>query len=138
MKSMLAPVIGLLLAACDGMSVPEVAPDTPGIPASLPPAAAAAGSARAPRDHLPSDRIYYDLTRYEWYARAEPLRHEGRGYQPAGMPVAAPLSEMDQLGAYEGVAYYRRAGADGLLFVPVFDGYWLAFRATAQAPAGAD
>lgn len=130
------PLALAALAACaspEDASVPD-AESASTVAAALPPAPAPGPAVK----HLPSDRIYYDLTRFQWYARGEPLRHEGLAYQPSGMPVAIPLAEMEQIGAYDGVDYYRRAGADALLFVPVFDGYWLAFRPVATAPVTAD
>ena len=77
---------------------------------------------------LASSRIYYDLTRFEWYARGEPLVHDQLPYQPAGTPVAADLAELERAGEYQGVEYYHRQGDDQSLYVPVYDGYWLAFR----------
>jgi hypothetical protein len=75
------------------------------------------------------DRIYLSLTAYEWYARGEPLLHANAAYQPAGFPVAAPLSEMHVTGEYQGVEYYVRDGdAEPILYVPVYEGYWQAFR----------
>ena len=82
---------------------------------------------------LPADRIYYTLTAHEWYARGEPLVHEGRSFNPAGMPVAASLSEMERVGEYQGVEYYRRTGDDTTLFVPVYRGYWQVFRSATAA-----
>lgn len=92
-------------------------------------------AAVAPREQLARDRIYYDLTRFEWYARGEPLVRDGVAYQPAGLPIALSLRELERIGEFEGVEYYRRAGDADHLYVPVFDGYWLAFR---PPPARAD
>lgn len=84
-----------------------------------------AGDAAA--DEAPPPAIYYDLTRYDWYARGEPLVHEGRSYTPGGV-LAASGAEMRPAGEYGGVAYYRREdGAADSLFVPVFERYWLTF-----------
>ena len=80
------------------------------------------------REVLPADRIYFNLTQHEWYAKGQPLVHEGRGYMPAGFPVAASLPEMQRMGEYQGVEYYRRADADSMLYVPVSRGYWQVFR----------
>jgi hypothetical protein len=81
------------------------------------------------RETLPSNRIYYTLTRHEWYARGEPLLHDGRSYRAAGMPVRAEVSEMRHLGDYQGVEYYVRAEDGGVdVYVPVFEGYWQPFR----------
>jgi hypothetical protein len=84
-------------------------------------------------DTAPPPVIYYDLTRYDWYARGEPLVHEGWNYAPGGL-VAASGGEMEALGEYGGVTYYRRrdGGVDSL-FVPVFERYWLTFNPGAAA-----
>ncbi|HUF50595.1 MAG TPA: hypothetical protein VMN60_07180 [Longimicrobiales bacterium] len=82
---------------------------------------------------LPADRIYYTLTEHEWYARGEPLLHEGRAFSPSGMPLAASLPDMERAGEYRGVEFYRRAGMDDALFVPVYRGYWQVFRGAAAA-----
>lgn len=135
---LLACVAGWVVAACS----PESAdPDT----AATAPAPAAADigvtdSTFAPdaqRETLPSNRIYYTLTQHEWYARGQPLVHEDRAYHPSGMPVAASLPEMSVAGEYHGVEYYLRdADAEPILYIPVFEGYWQAFRAdTAGTPA---
>lgn len=121
--------LALLLGACEAAGPAET-------PATRALAAPTAATAPAP-DHLSSDRIYYDLTRFDWYAQGEPLVHADQPYQPFGMPLAAPLSEMERAGEYRGVEYYRRGGDDASLYIPVFDGYWLAFRAS-HAAATAD
>jgi hypothetical protein len=83
----------------------------------------------AERKSLPPDRIYYTLTDYPWYARGEPLLYQGRPHVPAGVPIAASVEEMQKAGVYEGVEFYtRREDSDSTLYVPVFEGYWLAFR----------
>jgi hypothetical protein len=88
----------------------------------------------AEREALPSSRIYYTLTQHEWYARGQPLVHDSRAYHPAGMPVSASVSEMSPAGDYHGVEYYvRQADADATLYIPVFEGYWQAFRADTSA-----
>ena len=89
-------------------------------------------SADPDRVVLPPDRIYYSLTVHEWYARGEPLMHDGRAFQPAGLPIAASLPEMERAGEYQGVEYYRRGNADSVLFVPVHRGYWQVFRGEAS------
>lgn len=79
--------------------------------------------------------LYPDLTRYDWYARAEPLVHDGRAYTPGGALVAAPASAMEPVGEFGGVAYYREAGAGvETLYVPVYERYWLAFRVRDSVP----
>lgn len=87
---------------------------------------------------LPAARIYHTLTDYEWYARGQPLLHDGRNYALAGAPVSAPLSEMRQAGDYQGVEFYVRDGdaAGSVLYVPVYRGYWQPFRATSSPAAG--
>lgn len=80
-------------------------------------------------DELPSV-IYYDLTRFEWYARGEPMRLDDGNYAPRGAPVRAATSEMKKIGEYEGVEYYARengADSEGVVYVPVFEGFWLPF-----------
>ena len=125
-----------VLAACSSSQLDETAAP---VAAAETDVVVAAESAPTPsRDLLPSDRIYYDLTHYEWYAKGQPLNHQGTGYLPKGVPVAAAAAEMDRVGEYEGVEYYRRPGTGDLLYVPVFDGYWLAFRPTEQPLARAD
>ncbi|HSJ08687.1 MAG TPA: hypothetical protein VK928_02210 [Longimicrobiales bacterium] len=81
------------------------------------------------RASLPTHRIYYTLTSHEWYAQGRPLMHGGRAHQPGGMPVAASAEEMTKAGEFEGVEYYTWRGGDGAtVYVPVYEGYWQAFR----------
>ena len=80
------------------------------------------------RQVLPVERIYFNLTQHEWYAKGQPLVHEGRSYMPAGYPVSASLPEMQRTGEYQGVEYYKRADGDSMLYVPVSRGYWQVFR----------
>lgn len=85
---------------------------------------------------LPTSRIYYTLTSYDWYARGEPLIHDGRPYTPEGMPVHASLDDMGRAGDYQGVEYYVRTGDPApAVYVPVFDGYWQRFTADPNAVA---
>jgi len=76
--------------------------------------------------------IHYDLTAYDWYRRGEPLVHAGRSYRPIGPPVPSPAEPLTQIGSYGGVSYYAvhggAASAD-TVYVPVFEGFWLRFRA---------
>lgn len=84
----------------------------------------------------PRVRLYPTLTDYEWYARGEPLRHEGVAYLPSGAPVTAATSDMQHAGEYQSVDYYVRAGvADGVVYVPVYRGYWQPFRAGSSSRA---
>jgi hypothetical protein len=88
------------------------------------------------RKSLPSTKIYYTLTDYAWYARGEPLVHEGRQHVPVGLPIAASVEQMEREGEYDGVEFYtRRDDADPVLYVPVFEGYWQAFRSSARGAA---
>lgn len=88
------------------------------------------------------DRIYYDLTRFEWYARGEPLRIGEDAYLPARVLVRAPASSMRSAGEYGGVSFYRAAERSNFphdgsaqdsallmraVYVPVFEGFWLPF-----------
>jgi hypothetical protein len=107
---------------------------TPASAAADPAAGTGAGdSVFAPaheRETLPSSRIYYTLTQHAWYARGEPLLHENRAWHPVGMPVSASVPEMRAAGEYQGVEYYvREADTEPALYIPVFEGYWQAFRA---------
>jgi hypothetical protein len=135
MRIAVAAGLALGLFACGAPEPAHVPPEDGATVAG----ALAPASAASPRtDFLPSERIYYDLTRFEWYAHGEPLRAADLSYQPAGLPLAAPLAEMERAGEYRGVEYYRRSGSDDRLYVPVFEGYWLAFRAVSGPPVPAD
>ncbi|MBR9989025.1 MAG: hypothetical protein KFH98_04670 [Gemmatimonadetes bacterium] len=110
-------------------------------PADSPPPAdpIAADSVFDPVDdqvNLPTASIYYTLTSYDWYARGEPLVHAGRPYEPDGMPLNVPLTEMQKAGEYQGVDYYTRATDFGpAVYVPVYEGYWQMFSADPSAVA---
>ena len=127
--SVLAGVVAAGTFWLTGCKAGEAAPS-----ASADSAAVATGTA-AVQEQLeePAERppnIYYDLTRYGWYERAEPLVHEGRPHQVAGRPVTARLSAMEHIGTYEGVDYYRaRDTTATTLYVPVYEGFWLPFEA---------
>jgi hypothetical protein len=87
-------------------------------------------TAEPTREDLPTARIYFTLTDHEWYARGQPLLHEGTQYSASGRIVAAAAPEMEHVGDYEGVDYYSRRDEDAhVLYVPVFQGYWQPFRA---------
>jgi hypothetical protein len=132
-KFMMLLALALWSGACRQQAeVPAPVAVEPAPSAPSPPAA------RPARDLLPRERIYYDLTRFDWYAHGEPLRHEGMSYQPGGLPIAADAHDMQQLGDYQGVDYYRHADGDGRIFVPVADGYWLAFLPVRAAVVPAD
>jgi hypothetical protein len=101
-------------------------------PASETAIAVAADSTSGPVTAEPPDaearpeRIYYDLTRFDWYARGQPLVFEGSSYLPDGAPTPIDARSLAIAGAYDGVDVYRRE-SDPRLYVPVYDGYWLAF-----------
>ena len=82
----------------------------------------------ATRDSLPA-RIFYDLTRFDWYARGEPLVWDDRDWQPRGAPVAARADALRRLGEFGGVDIWTDADADSVesLYVPVSEGFWLTF-----------
>jgi len=117
--------------AVAGCREPRANAEEPASAGNVPVAATEAvgnGANRAARPKGP-DKIYYDLMRYEWYAQGRPLIHAGQSYQPDGMPVAIELADLNRAGEYEGVDYYilKAADPDGLIYVPVFEGYWLPF-----------
>lgn len=96
-------------------------PETTMIPVAPPPRLTA-------RDSLPA-RIFYDLTRYDWYAHGEPLRWADHDWQPRGVPVALETEQLRHVGEYEGVDLWVRADEDPVtrVYVPVSEGYWLPF-----------
>lgn len=103
--------------------------DSAAPPAVSAPSPADAWQPDEERKSLPSNRIYYTLTSFPWYARGEPLLHEGRPHVPTGPLITASVEEMEKVGEYEGVEFYtRRNDPDPVLYVPVFEGYWLGFR----------
>lgn len=80
------------------------------------------------RDSVP-ENIYFDLTRFEWYAHGEPLRWEDRDWHPVGAPVELPIEELRKVGDYEGVDVWAPEAAEvfTVLYVPVSEGFWLRF-----------
>jgi hypothetical protein len=93
----------------------------------IPPLAVDHPNARS--DTLPP-RIYYDLTKFEWYARGEALRFEDRDYVQSGPPVALATSALRKTGDFQGVDIYVLVDADSAriqLYIPVFEGFWLGF-----------
>lgn len=110
--------------------------ETPAVEEDAPPEPSENGAAgseslepQVEEDDLPPV-IYYDLTRFDWYARGEPMRLDDGAYAPGGAPVRAATSEMEKVGEYEGVEYYARddaSGSEGVVYVPVFEGFWLPF-----------
>jgi hypothetical protein len=103
-------------------------------------ALAAAATADTITVSRPPERIYYDLMRVDWYARAEPLRHEGRSYAPGPDPVEAEPATMQRVGEYEGVDFYVRddTRADSAVYVPVFERFWLPFIAAPDSAVPPD
>lgn len=90
---------------------------------------------------LPPEEIYYDLTSFDWYRGGEPLIYDGRSFQPVGRPEAIPVGELRPIGRFQGVSYYARSGAAApfsVLYVPVFEGYWLPFGPVAEAQQQTD
>jgi hypothetical protein len=89
-------------------------------------------------DGLPP-HIYYDLTKFVWYARGEPIRFEDATFWPKGAPIRASVDRMEKAGEYQGVEFYRideDGGANGVVYVPVFEGFWLPFvQDSGSAPA---
>jgi hypothetical protein len=110
-------------ASADSVEVNSIRAQ-PGIPQ---PAGTGANPARS--DTLPP-RIYYNLTRFEWYARGEPLQFEGREYVQSGAPLPLSASALLRVGEYAGVDLYARAEGDSVrmhVYIPVFEGFWLGF-----------
>ena len=96
--------------------------------------------AEAPRPALPPN-IYYDLTRFEWYARGEPLVQDDVAFTATGVPVALPLAELEHAGNYQGVDFYQHRSAadrDAVRYVPVYEGFWLRFSAEPTRTAAPD
>lgn len=119
-----ATCAGLILFAACGETGPGTRadvepPETTMIPTSR---------VDAERDSVP-ERIFYDLTRFEWYARGEPLVWDEREWEPRGAPVAADAEALRRLGDFGGVDVWMDADADSLarLYVPVSEGFWLTF-----------
>jgi hypothetical protein len=126
--------VSLLLVACCVLAGCQNADVEEGSGESAPVATASdtVFSPQGERVALPRSKIYYTLTTHEWYARGEPLMHEGRAYRPGGMPISVSLDEMTQVGEFQGVEYYARQGENmAALYVPVFEGYWQTFRTDA-------
>lgn len=94
--------------------------------ATLPGAVSGPMGEEPPDAEARPDRIYYDLMRYDWYAHGEPLVFDSASYEPDGRPVSIDARTLQLVGEYDGVDVYRR-DTDPRLYVPVYDGYWLAF-----------
>ncbi|HEX7051078.1 MAG TPA: hypothetical protein VF188_12795 [Longimicrobiales bacterium] len=135
-------ILGLLAGpiGCDGRTtagarttadVADIAVDSVGLVADIAvPAGAEAEADEEPRRPDPPAEIYYDLTAFDWYRRAEPLNVAGRPYRPAGKPEAGLARRFERVGEYQGVSYYIEEGTDppyGAVFVPVAPRYWLRF-----------
>lgn len=129
------PLLAVLLAAgsfaagCGEQGVPETGEqDAEALAAEgrTPPAMRASAEVAAERI-VPPDRVYPNLTNYEWYAHGQPLLFEGRSYSPDDV-VRFPTEDAARVGEYQGVDVYRLADEDdGRLYVPVTAGYWLPF-----------
>jgi len=102
------------------------------VQAGLAPVVAPQPAQAAPAAPEYPSTIYYDLTRYEWYARGEALVHDSAAFHPTGVPVALPLAELERVGNYQGVDVYQHrfaADRDANRYVPVYEGFWLRFSA---------
>ena len=80
-------------------------------------------------EKLPN-RIYYNLTQFVWYARGEPILFENAAYRTRGAPIRASADRMEKAGEYQGVEFYRTDeddDASAVVYVPVFEGFWLPF-----------
>jgi hypothetical protein len=129
----------LTVAGCDRGAPADAATQSSEAVADGEAAAAAVAdtaAAAAASEPLP-ERIYFDLTRHDWYARGEPLVYSDVRYEAGRDLLAAPLSAMRKLGEYQGVDVYGAADAaeDSTLYVPVHPGYWLPFTRTGAATA---
>jgi hypothetical protein len=119
----------LVLAGCDRLSPEDGEATSSSEPVALESRAADDTAAGPVASEPMPERIYFDLTRYDWYARGEPLVHSETRYEAGGDVVAAPLSAMRKVGDYQGVDVYGASDAtdDSTLYVPVHPGYWLPF-----------
>jgi hypothetical protein len=78
------------------------------------------------------DRIFYNLSSYEWYAHGEPLHWDDRDWDMAGGPIPLATEAMTLVGEYQGVDVYVVAAEDSvgsvtLVYIPVSEGFWLPF-----------
>lgn len=135
MRGLLARAIlicSLIPTAC-GRPDTEAATDPAGQRGSSPvPPSAADADRRARVPRTTTLRIFQDLTSFDWYRQGDPLVHDGRSYQPSGPPVRAQPETMRKIGEYGGVDIYVPEGSpeDSSIYVPVYEGYWLAFIAS--------
>ena len=100
--------------------------------------AATAASSEIDAGDAQPRQIYYNLTHYGWYQRAEPLVFAQQRYLPRGAPVSIPLAKLRLAGNYQGVDFYvleSEQEPPAKIYVPVYDSYWLPFIA---GPAGSD
>jgi len=96
-----------------------------------------AEEAEAEEEERP-DTIYYDLTRFEWYRRGQPIVIDETRYTPAEVEATGGR-RLKREGAYEGVDYYVNRDSDqpyDTIFVPVYPGYWLPFVSERQRTDG--
>jgi hypothetical protein len=75
------------------------------------------------------ERIYYDLTAFDWYRQGQPMIVDGVEHVPAGEPQAERSRIFRKAGEYAGVDYYvpEDEDADPAVYVPVSPGYWQPF-----------
>lgn len=93
----------------------------------------------AAEESEPPDTIYYDLTKFEWYRRGEPIVIDDARYLP-GKVEATGERKLKREGDYEGVDYYANEDASqpyDTVYVPVYPGYWLPFINQRQGAEGA-
>jgi hypothetical protein len=95
----------------------------------------------ADNEVLHPDEIYYDLTFFEWYREGRPLIHDGREFQPTSRPESLALAALEPVGRFQGVEFYAMADDSppySVLYVPVFEGYWLPFAPVGQVSRDAE
>ncbi|MHB1169570.1 MAG: hypothetical protein ACYC28_09860 [Longimicrobiales bacterium] len=128
---------GTLPLACDGSD--GTAAEEQAVPAREIGTLVDADSLSGPADAEPADaeerpdRVYHVLTDFDWYARGEPIVLDGTAYSVSGDVLRMDARTLERSAEYGGVDVYRRAG-DANLYVPVYDGYWLAFAPDPNAP----
>jgi hypothetical protein len=117
------------------------APDQPGLPDPSAEQDQSEGEAPEKEDEpVRPATVYYDLTRYDWYRRGEPILFEGRRYLP-GRVEPTGERRLHREGTYDGVDFYvsgDMAQPLDTIYVPVFNGYWLPFISEAQPAESAN
>lgn len=126
----------LAILACTAESADEPAEEPPPFETTVVPGVVASPETLA--DSLPP-RIFFDLSRYEWYVQQRPVVWDEREWQPAGSPVALPARDLRLVGEFEGVDLYAPVPGDSIpedrLYVPVSEGFWLPFSPAAEGRA---